>query len=541
MRRRVRATRIATLAALAVATAAALPGGVAAASLCVGGGGCYASVQAAVDAAHDGDTITIHAGTFAGGVTITKSIRLLGAGAAVTTIRGGGPVLTIGAYGAASEPTVTLSGLTITGGVTRTSPESLDWVGTAGVIALGGGIDIPPAHDFSVGATVTIRDSRIVGNRVAPSATAPVGPPCPSGPCPFALASGAGIDSWGSLTLVRTAVSGNLAGTASGLSGLASDAEGAGIRVWQGSLVLSHSRVSGNRATATAPNGRYADSGGILMGEGTFTMNASVVSGNVASLAASMPDSVDTGAHAGGIHLQDGVSTARITGSSITGNRASMTSSAGVASAFSGGLHVDWSVQFSMSGSSVSGNAVSASTGPGSSSVALGDSGAGEMHGTITDSRFVGNTVTVRSAKGGAYALAGATIFFGTITDSVLASNRVSASSPTGNAWDAGGAIVADDGGVTLRDTSIRDNTVTVSAHDAPGAQGGGIYDAPIDQGPPGGPLTLIGGSITGNRLVGSGSASLDGGGVYSTGVPVSISGTVIRHNLPDQCSGFAC
>ncbi len=65
---------------------------------CVGGPKCFASLQAAVNAANDGDTIAINAGTFAGGVTITKSLALRGAGAETTTIRGGGPVLTIGVF-----------------------------------------------------------------------------------------------------------------------------------------------------------------------------------------------------------------------------------------------------------------------------------------------------------------------------------------------------------------------------------------------------------------------------------------------------------
>ena len=65
------------------------------AGLCVGSKpGCYATIQAAVDAAHDGDMIKLAAGTFSGGVTIDKSVSLVGAGAAATIIKGGGPVLT---------------------------------------------------------------------------------------------------------------------------------------------------------------------------------------------------------------------------------------------------------------------------------------------------------------------------------------------------------------------------------------------------------------------------------------------------------------
>ena len=73
-------------------------------SLCVGNRpGCFATIQAALDAAPDGATIRILAGTFSGGITIEKSVQLEGAGAARTIVRGGGPVLTIGVGGAADS------------------------------------------------------------------------------------------------------------------------------------------------------------------------------------------------------------------------------------------------------------------------------------------------------------------------------------------------------------------------------------------------------------------------------------------------------
>ena len=51
-------------------------------TLCVGPqAGCFAQIQPAVAAANDGDTITVAAGTYTGGITIDKSIRLQGAGA----------------------------------------------------------------------------------------------------------------------------------------------------------------------------------------------------------------------------------------------------------------------------------------------------------------------------------------------------------------------------------------------------------------------------------------------------------------------------
>ena len=80
------------LAAIGWAAASVAATSAVAATLCVGSGpGCYATIQGALDAANDGDRITIASGTFAGGITIDKSIHLVGAGAAWTTIDGGGP------------------------------------------------------------------------------------------------------------------------------------------------------------------------------------------------------------------------------------------------------------------------------------------------------------------------------------------------------------------------------------------------------------------------------------------------------------------
>ena len=134
-----------------------------AATLSVCKSGCsYTQIAPAVAAANSGDTIRIGRGTYVGGVLIDTSLQLIGAGPGITTIEGdGGSVLTIGSYGATIEPTVTISGVTITGGDSQTSPESIPLFGIPGVWATGGGVDIPPGADFSGGATVTISNSVI--------------------------------------------------------------------------------------------------------------------------------------------------------------------------------------------------------------------------------------------------------------------------------------------------------------------------------------------------------------------------------------------
>ncbi|HEY3613778.1 MAG TPA: hypothetical protein VGK92_08735, partial [Gaiellales bacterium] len=165
---------------------------------------CYTSLQAAVDAAVDGDTIKLGPGTFAGGVTITKSISLVGTRPGATVVRGGGPVLTIGAAHAAAEPTVSIARVTITGGETQGGP-----------VATGGGIAIPPGADDAPGATVSLSDVVVSGNRVEPTQTSdsPSGVICPGGvDCPFAAAFGGGIFNTGALTIPDSKISDNLVG-----------------------------------------------------------------------------------------------------------------------------------------------------------------------------------------------------------------------------------------------------------------------------------------------------------------------------------------
>jgi hypothetical protein len=504
--------------------------------------GCaYTQVAAAVAAASSGDTVSVGPGTYLGGFTIDQNLSLNGAGAQRTIIRGGGSVLTIGSYGATTEPTVAISGVTITGGVARSSPVSVPFVGEAGVIAEGGGVEIPPNADFTGGATVTISNSVITGNRAAPLYTLPIGPPCPGNvPCPYAEADGGGIDSWGTLTLVNTTVSNNRVGSASGLSTIASDADGGAIVNNLGPLTISNSRISGNEASASAPNGRFADSGAVQVAGGTLMMTDSTVTDNIASLTASEPSSVDANngsiAIAGGIHIEGGVTAATISNTIISGNSASMTNNLGDATAFSGGLHTDG--VFTLNNDVISDNSVYSATLAPSTGDAEGDSAAGEMAGTINNTRLTGNTVMVSSVAGTATALAGATIVMGTLTNSIVSDNHVLASSPTGNVVLAGGGLQAG-GALTLQNTTVSGNT-----GDARGlsgsAQGGGISDVDLSSigQPPGGPLILTSSRVVFNLLSGSPAITLQGGGIAVTNNSVTLTNTQIALNRPGQCDG---
>ena len=165
---RIRAVVVATAIICSSVISGASPASAATLNVCKSG--CsYTQIAPAVAAATSGDTIRIGPGSYIGGISIDKNLQLMGAGPGATTLKGGGgSVLTIGSFGATTEPTVSISGVTITGGVAQTSPESIPFFGIPGVWATGGGIDIPPNADFSGGATVTISNSVITGNRAEP-------------------------------------------------------------------------------------------------------------------------------------------------------------------------------------------------------------------------------------------------------------------------------------------------------------------------------------------------------------------------------------
>jgi len=509
--------------------------------------GCaFTQVAAAVAAANSGDTISIAAGTYAGGFTVNVSLKLVGDGAGKTIISGGGgggPVMTIGTFGASSEPTVSIDGVTITGGVTRSSPESVPCTGKEGVRAAGGGIEVPPSADFSGGAcndfgggaTVTITNSVITGNRVAPSDTVPF---AACGGCPVAWAFGGGIDTSGSLTLANTTVSDNRIGSASGLSlsGLARFAEGGGIFSNRGDMTISNSTISGNQA-AVSPDGVIADAAGIAFNtdpggfDSTFAMSNSSVTNNSATVSSDFFFGLVPSA---GIHIKGGAESASISNSTISGNAATVTSSVGFSGVASGGL-MD-GIAMTLSNDTISDNSVSATALPGSSGDAGGRSGAGEFGGTFSNVRITGNSVDVSSAAGNATALGGASVFDGgTITNSLIGDNHVHVAAPLGSVDVRGGGINAF-GATTLRNSTVSGNTVDASGKSG-NARGGGIYDGFNPDGPPGGPLVLQNSTVTANTLSGTG-VLLQGGGIFLHDQPITLTNSLITQNVPDQCFG---
>jgi hypothetical protein len=551
-----RPPRFAALAAVLLGSAVLGARPASATTFTVCSGGCaYSQIGPAVAAASRGDTVSIGPGKYVGGFTIDQSVSLVGAGANETTISGGGPVITVGKFGAKTEPTVALRDLTITGGVTTSSPVSIAYVAKAGVIALGGGIFVPPAAKFATGATLTVTNSVITGNIAAPTASVDAGFSCGTHDCRFAQAGGGGIDNWGLLTVDNTIVSHNEAAGA-----VTSDADGAGIYTQQGALTVKNSVVTGNRTIAIAPDGRYAEGAGIMVDTGdsagactpcTLSVQNSTVSDNSSSLVNNTLSSsvgAQTGmtANAGGIHVGDGIPTT-VVNSVIDRNSATAIDVRGEVIGIDAGMIVGYS-PLVMRNTQVDNNRstttalTSTDVGPAGSALEL-DGG-----GTISDTSIDGNFASSTSPNGLADTNGGLAVFyFGnpggaqlvTVRNSDISGNVTESFSKTGSAQVEGGAVF-NNSLLVMRNDSVTDN---VGRAEAPTgvAQGGGIWngvDTSTGASPPA-ELTLVNTTVTHNVLEGHVGVALQGGGVFTESpATFTLTNTQIAFNRPDQCFG---
>jgi hypothetical protein len=300
-------------------------------------------------------------------------------------------------------------------------------------------------------------------------------------------------------------------------------------------VTLRDTVLADNRATASVPNGRFAEGGGIFAAGGPITVDGGAVRRNAATLASALPSDVDQAAIAAGIDVTEGAS-ADISGASIDANRLSFSNAAGDALAFSAAIHGDGVIR--VRHSSISGNSVTASTPVGS---AHADAGAGELNAggsAVSATRLVGNRVAVDAPAGTADAAAGALVTGGfdpiTVEHSLLLDNAVAATTRTGEADGQGGGL-SNLGILDLVDTPIAANTVSVDGP-AGSARGGGIFNGEAPDGPPL-ELALTRSPVVRNRLETPAGLTALGGGLFTT-APVRLSGSPIAGNVPDQCTG---
>ncbi len=533
------------IAVVLMASAWLAAGTASAATLHVCPHGCaYGQVSDAVAAAHDGDRVSVAEGTYRGGFGITKNLTLDGAGAGRTTIKGGGPVITVGTEGGSGEPTVTIRDVTITGGVTHSA---------FGITfeALGGGVYVPEPADGAALATLTIIGSAITGNVATPSTEIEVGPCDEMSDCKFAHAGGGGIDSWGNVTVRDSLVAGNQASGA-----LVSDADGGGIYSQDGTLTVDHSVVTGNRAQAGkagTPEGRFSEGAGIMVdnffsGPDTcvsprplcsFVLRDSVVNGNVSRLDTTVQVFSSDGnfvvlANCGGVHVGDNIPTT-IERSTIDDNAAISNDLQGEASSIDAGFLIGAS-PLTMRDSHVDHN-LTATTAQTVADVApVGTALEVDGSGTIANTSVVGNVATTFSPGGDASTTGGLGIFdtdLTTVKNSLISENLTLARSDTGSAEVLGGGVF-NNTLLTFDHVVVSRNTALADGPDGT-AQGGGIWNGDLVTGPP--VLTLVSSSVVGNALEASPGIPRHGGGMFTT-FPVVRVNTLIAGNRPDQCVG---
>lgn len=509
----------------------------------------FSQIAPAIAAATSGDTVNVAAGTYQGGFTIAVTMNLVGAGAGATVISGGGPVITIGPAATSSTLTVSISGVTITGGVTHSSLGS----SPAGVIAAGGGVEIP-ANGIGPAGVVTISHSVITGNLVMPTASTPSGPnyPCPGGQCPFNEAHGGGIDNNGVLTLRDSTVTDN---QAVGVNG-----QGGGIySTGTGRLTLIGATVTRNQALApTSMVGRYAEGGGIFAAAGgTLTVMHSVVSHNTSSLTSTLPvtaggQTINMVANGGGIHADDGASTT-IENTTINDNSVSAIDPGGPANAINAAIQVG---QLTMDNSVISHNRVSSTTATDGvtdpSPTAFDTGGQGgtlevDEGGTISHSRITDNSSTSTSAHGPVDENSGLDLFppgdssparLLTVQDSVISGNTATATSGSGSATVQGVGIL-NTSLLRLVADQVRDNSGHATGKTAL-AQGAGIWN-----GSSAGPnstvrLALDHTVVTHNSLTAGPGDTVQGAGLFTI-PPVTLKASTITANNPGNCSGTSC
>lgn len=529
-----------TLAAVAAVIGPA-HGGAGPARLCVGGAGCSPTVQLAIDAARPGDTVRVGEGTFEGGIVITKDLRLVGAGARRTVIRGGGPAVIVFDLDTAHEIHVTLRGLTITGGLSR---GDLTWTeGRDDVMPpwgpRAGGLLVDQIDDTKAHSVVSLIDCVVTRNVVEPQRT--IAPDNPT-----AGAEGGGIANIGRLTLVRTVVSDNVVG-----GGVSGRATGGGI--WnatgggRASLTIRDSRITGNRAVVTSNAVEKAEGAGIEVQDGMqFSIRNSVVSGNTVLLRTRAPRraATENGYWAGAAGVQIGGSgTARIESTRITGNVTRAIDPVGDPNIGPSALLVAGPKEKLMiRDTTISGNRLEsdiASVAAGPPNCCPGAVVEIDSAGNVSRLRIVGNTEVIHVRTGLAVMIGTLVSLNGdskplVIADSLLSGNTIRAINPAGEAWASGGGIL-NTGFMVVRTTRISGNAV-VSEGNGGFARGGGIWNAPaFDRVPR---LTLGPGTVvTGNVVRGGGNTKLQGGGLY-TERPVTIRGARILGNTPDQCHG---
>ena len=163
------------------------------------------------------------------------------------------------------------------------------------------------------------------------------------------------------------------------------------------------------------------------------------------------------------------------------------------------------------------------------------DSGGATLAGRASHSDISRNEAIAESAGGNATASSGGALAFGVLGVSTVVGNELTATAPNGRATAGGAGLSVDFRPLRLFKTEVAENVVTATGQSG-WARGGGIFNGELFS--TGAPLKLVKGVVHDNTAVGVPPIKLRGGGVYSPRRQVTIDGTTLAGNAPDDCAG---
>jgi hypothetical protein len=447
-----------------------------------------ANVRSAIAAAEQdsGSTVQLSAGIYpvsTGQLTITQgTFTIAGAGSAQTTLAQHAASRVVRVDAPAS---VTLSGLTVTGGVQLTVTSAC--IGSPE--AEGGGI-------LNLG-TLTLTDVDVSLNKAIGADGSATGEQGIS-------ASGGGICNAGSLTMLSSTVDGNLAKGGAGAAGSGTDSGAEGGFGYGGGIANSSTGTLAIHNSTVSENEAVGGAGGTVTGSGVGGIGGSGWGGGIQDNG--NPNSVTS-----------------ISGSRITGNEARGGSApdSPQASGQTGGYAFGGAMQLlgpaSISGSAISGN------------IALGGDGGGG-HGSGNHAGPGG------TAQGGVEAQGPLTVATSSFTDNTVTSGAPGPATAGASPEPAGQAVagaLAYDSVTTIQSSTFAGNRAAAP----PGATGSQVFGGAIEIGAK---SSIVNTTIVGNTAMAGAGAQVQGGGVMFFDGHTSLASVTIAGNAASSATGDA-